>query len=62
MGVAQIYAIRGDHDQAFEWLAKVDSTISPWTMAYDAYLRFMVDDPRWEPWMDSLDWPWKYEY
>ena len=62
MGVAQIYAIRGDHDQAFEWLAKVDSTVSPWIKAYDAYLRFLVDDPRWEPWMDSLDWPWEYEY
>jgi TolB-like protein/Tfp pilus assembly protein PilF len=61
MGVAQVYAVRGDHDQAFGWLAKIEG-ISPWLLTYDAYLRFMVDDPRWKPWVDSLDWPWEYEY
>ncbi|MDJ0812731.1 MAG: hypothetical protein QNJ23_03325 [Woeseiaceae bacterium] len=61
MSAAMIYASRGDNDQAFEWLAQVDG-IPPWSMVYDAYLRVMVDDPRWKPWVDSLDWPWDYEY
>ena len=58
--VARVYAFRGDHDLAFEWLTKVEN-IPPWFLAYDVYLRFMVDDPRWEPWLGSLDWPWEYE-
>ncbi len=61
MAVAMVYAMRGDHDRAFEWLARVDE-ISPWHLCYDAYLRAMVDDPRWKPWVDSLDWPWDYRY
>ena len=61
MAVAMIYANRGDNAKAFEWLEQVDG-ISPWNMVYDAYLRVMVDDPGWKPWVDSLDWPWEYEY
>jgi TolB-like protein/Tfp pilus assembly protein PilF len=60
-GVAMIYAMRGDNDQAFEWLARVDDA-QPWDLAYNAYLRELVDDPRWKPWVDSLDWPWEYAY
>jgi TolB-like protein/Tfp pilus assembly protein PilF len=61
MAVAMIYANRGANDQAFEWLAQVEG-IPPWSMVYDAYLRVLIDDPRWRPWVDSLDWPWDYEY
>ena len=61
MAVAMIYANRGAHDQAFEWLAQVEG-VTPWNLVYDAYLRVMVDDPRWKPWVDSLDWPWEYVY
>jgi TolB-like protein/thioredoxin-like negative regulator of GroEL len=61
LAVAMIYANRGNSDLAFEQLAKVDG-ISPWNMVYDAYLRVLVDDPRWKPWVDSLDWPWEYAY
>lgn len=32
------------------------------SLTYNTYLRFMVDDPRWKPWVDSLNWPWEYEY
>jgi TolB-like protein/Tfp pilus assembly protein PilF len=61
MAVAMIYANRGDNDLAFEWLGRVGG-IAPWLMVYDAHLRRLADDPRWRPWVDSLDWPWEYAY
>ncbi|MGI9200745.1 MAG: tetratricopeptide repeat protein [Woeseiaceae bacterium] len=61
LGVAMVYAARGDNDLAFEWLYKI-SGLSPWHIAYDSYIRNMTDDPRWKPYVDSLDWPWSYEY
>ena len=60
-GVVQIFATRGENDLAFEWLAKVQG-IRPQFMVYDGYIRQLKDDPRWRPWVDSLDWRWEYEY
>jgi adenylate cyclase len=60
-GVASAYAARGENDLAFEWLEKVEG-VSPWNLVYSHYIRQLVDDPRWKPWVDSLDWPWEYEY
>jgi serine/threonine-protein kinase len=60
-GVASAYAERGENDLAFEWLEKVEG-VSPWNLVYSHYSRALVDDPRWKPWVDSLDWPWDYEY
>lgn len=60
-GVAMIYAERGDNDQAFEWLAKLEG-IPAWNIVYDPYIRLLNDDPRWKPYVDSLDWPFEYEY
>jgi tetratricopeptide (TPR) repeat protein len=61
LGVAMVYAARGDNDQAFEWMRKITG-IAPWHIVYDSYVRNMTADPRWKPYVDSLDWPWDYEY
>lgn len=58
--IARVYAARGDADRAFEWLAKVDG-YTPWVIAYETYTRFLRSDPRWEPYVDGLDWPWEHE-
>jgi TolB-like protein len=60
-GVASAHAARGENDLAFEWLEKVEG-VSPWNLVYSHYIRELVNDPRWKPWVDSLDWPWDYEY
>jgi tetratricopeptide (TPR) repeat protein len=60
-GVASAHAARGENDLAFEWLEKVEG-VQPWNLVYSHYSRALVDDPRWKPWVDSLDWPWDYEY
>ncbi len=62
LGMAQIYAMRGENDLAFEWLEKTRGHVSPSDIVYDAYTRVLVDDPRWKPYVDSLDWQWGYEY
>ncbi len=59
--VAQVYAARGENDLAFEWLEKVEN-IGGWYIAYDSYIRLLKDDPRWEPMVDSLIWPFDHEY
>ena len=61
-GIAQAHAMRGNNDLAFETLEKVSGDLSPVNLVYDAYARALTDDPRWKPWVDSLDWPWDYEY
>ena len=61
LGAATVYAARGENDLAFETLESIEG-IPPWNIVYDAYTRLLMDDPRWKPWVDSLDWPWEYEY
>jgi tetratricopeptide (TPR) repeat protein len=62
LGVAMVYAARGDNDKAFEWLELGAPNAEPWNVVYDAYVRLLVNDPRWKGFVDSLDWPWEYEY
>ena len=62
LGLAQAYAMRGENDLAFDYLAQIGDDMFPPLQVYDAYTRALVDDPRWKPWVDSLDWPWDYEY
>jgi TolB-like protein/Flp pilus assembly protein TadD len=62
MGVAQVYAVRGENDLAFEWLEKAAPHVEPWNLVYDQYTRYLVEDPRWKGFVDSLDWPWEYQY
>lgn len=61
-GLAQAHAMRGNNDLAFEYLEQVSDKLPPYALAYDAYARALTEDPRWKPWVDSLDWPWEYEY
>lgn len=61
LGVAQIFAARGENDLAFERLANIEN-ISPWRVVYDPYIQLLGEDPRWKSYVDSLDWPWDYQY
>jgi TolB-like protein/Tfp pilus assembly protein PilF len=61
MGVGLVYAARGEAELAYEWLNQAEG-MSPWSIVYDAYARVLTDDPGWKPFVDSLDWPWDYEY
>ena len=62
LGIAQAHAMRGNNDLAFEYLEKIRGDLHPTAIVYDAYTRALTDDPRWKPYVDSLDWPWEYEY
>ena len=62
LGLAQAHAMRGNNDLAFEYLEKIRDAVHPSAMVYDAYTRALTDDPRWMAFVDSLDWPWEYEY
>jgi TolB-like protein/Tfp pilus assembly protein PilF len=62
LGIAQAHAMRGNNDLAFEYLERIRGELAPPAIVYDAYTRALTDDPRWKPYVDSLDWPWEYEY
>jgi len=54
--IAQIYALRGEIDLAFEWLNKAYDNRDSATafMRIDIYLANLHDDPRWEPFLDKM--------
>ena len=59
-GNDQEYMSDGIAEEILNLLAKVQG-IRPQSMVYDGYIRQLKDDPRWKPWVDSLDWSWEYE-
>ena len=54
--------MRGNNDLAFEYLEKIRDDLFPSAIVYDAYTRALTDDPRWKPYVDSLNWKGEYEY
>ncbi len=54
--VADVYAYRGQADQAFEWLERAYAQRDPGIImsAYDEFLRPLHDDPRWLPFVQRL--------
>ena len=57
--IAEVYAFRGEIDNAFEWLDKSyenrDSGMV--LMMLDPVLVNLHDDPRWEPFLDKMSFP-----
>ena len=49
-----LYAARGDNDLAFEWLAK-NKNVPRRGLEFDLFFKNLRDDPRWIPYLDSLD-------
>jgi TolB-like protein/Flp pilus assembly protein TadD len=56
-GVAWVYAYRGEHDQAFEWLEKSRDARGGGNlfMLGDPFLKPLHDDPRWSALMKSMN-------
>ncbi len=55
-GMAAVYARRDESDKAFESLEKI-SGIPRSTILYEPFFIVLHDDPRWQPYIDSLDPP-----
>ena len=55
-GMAAVYARRGESDKAFESLEKI-SGIFRSTILYETFFLVLHDDPRWQPYIDSLEPP-----
>ena len=55
-GMATVYARRGENDKAFESLGKV-SNVSRTAILYETFFFDLHDDPRWQPYIDSLEPP-----
>jgi TolB-like protein/Tfp pilus assembly protein PilF len=47
--IAEVYALRGDTERAFEWLHKSDS--KGYWRRYSPYLKELHNDPRWAAWV-----------
>jgi hypothetical protein len=54
--IATVYAYRGDHDRAFEWLDKavVNHNQNLFTVASEPQFDPLHDDPRWLPLLRKL--------
>lgn len=51
--VAEVYAYRGEVDQAFAWLRPAPAGALdgvPWYLAQSPLLKVLREDPRWQPW------------
>jgi tetratricopeptide (TPR) repeat protein len=57
--LAMAHAMRGETDQAFEWLDKADKThnFRIGEIKFDPFLRNLHDDPRWDILLDRLEVP-----
>jgi TolB-like protein/Tfp pilus assembly protein PilF len=53
-GTAAVYARRGEHDKAFEQLEKI-SGIGRWRILYETFFTVLHDDPRWQPYIDTME-------
>jgi tetratricopeptide (TPR) repeat protein len=62
--IAEVYAFRGDHDRAFEWLevgsrtvdkgaARLHARTAPWMMRHSPFVAPLRGDPRWQEWTAS---------
>jgi len=55
-GMAAVYARRGENDKAFESLEKVTG-MSRAKIVFETFFLVLHDDPRWQPYIDSLESP-----
>jgi len=57
--VAELYAIKGDHDDAFRWLDRALELRDPMVtqIIVDSYLRPLHSDPRWKPYLKKAGFP-----
>ncbi|MDJ0698830.1 MAG: hypothetical protein QNJ07_03155 [Woeseiaceae bacterium] len=57
--VAEVYAYRGEIDEAFDWLEHAYDNHDPGLtiMLLDRHLANLHDDPRWEPFLDKMGLP-----
>jgi tetratricopeptide (TPR) repeat protein len=54
--MALVHAQRGEHDKAFEWLNQIDD-VALNNIQYGPLFKVLHDDPRWQPYIDSLTSP-----
>jgi DNA-binding winged helix-turn-helix (wHTH) protein len=64
--VVEVYAYRGDHDHAFEWLSRAsewfargnlpgpDPGTMPWALRFSPFVASLRDDPRWSDWVAKM--------
>jgi adenylate cyclase len=57
-GLAAVYARRGENDKAFEQLEKIpDGIMFRATILYEPFFLVLHDDPRWQPYINTLEPP-----
>ncbi|MDX1509643.1 MAG: hypothetical protein R3358_15260, partial [Woeseiaceae bacterium] len=54
VALGAVYAVRGDNDAAFHWLEKNDFIARP-SLEFNPFYENLYDDPRWQPYLESLD-------
>lgn len=54
--IAEVYAFRGEYDQAFEWLAGETADSPGWAIGRSSpHFRSLHDDPRWHEFLERIE-------